>query len=59
MMRNKNIPKDRVSFAQLKGMADHLTYSLGRAGYQAYKYLPFGPVHEVMPYLIRRAHENK
>ena len=44
-----------VYFGQLLGMADNLTYGLGKAGYKAYKYVPYGPVHEVMPYLIRRA----
>ena len=39
-------------------MADHLTFSLGLGGYKAYKYVPYGSLHEVMPYLIRRAQEN-
>lgn len=47
-----------VSFAQLYGMSDHLTFNLGRHGYRAYKYVPYGAVHEVMPYLLRRAREN-
>ena len=50
--------RDGVYFGQLLGMADHLTFALGRGGYKAYKYVPYGPVHEVMPYLIRRAQEN-
>ena len=45
-------------FGQLLGMADHLTYTLGAHGYKAYKYVPYGEVDEVMPYLLRRAQEN-
>jgi proline dehydrogenase len=47
-----------VYFGQLLGMADHLTFTLGQSGFSAYKYVPYGPVHEVMPYLVRRAQEN-
>lgn len=47
-----------VYFGQLLGMADRLTFPLGQSGYKAYKYVPYGKVHEVMPYLIRRAQEN-
>ena len=47
-----------VSFGQLLGMGDHLTYPLGASGYQAYKIVPYGPVAEVVPYLMRRAQEN-
>mmetsp|Transcript_23811 Transcript_23811/g.36805 ORF Transcript_23811/g.36805 Transcript_23811/m.36805 type:complete len:601 (+) Transcript_23811:73-1875(+) len=50
--------ENTVNFAQLYGMADNLTYNLGRHGYRSYKYLPYGKVSEVMPYLIRRAQEN-
>jgi proline dehydrogenase len=39
-------------------MSDNMTFTLGHAGYKAYKYVPYGKVHEVMPYLIRRAQEN-
>ena len=47
-----------VHFGQLLGMADHLTYTLGGNGYQAYKAVPYGPVEETIAYLLRRAKEN-
>lgn len=48
----------RVSFAQLLGMCDHLTEGLALSGIPVAKYVPYGPVGEVMPYLLRRAQEN-
>jgi len=48
----------RVWFGQLYGMSDHITYNLADSGYLVAKYLPYGPVRDVMPYLIRRAEEN-
>jgi proline dehydrogenase len=44
-----------VYFGQLLGMADHLSFTLGAAGYRAHKIVPYGPVHETLQYLIRRA----
>ena len=48
----------RVWFGQLFGMSDHITFNLAKEGYNVAKYIPFGPVRDVMPYLIRRAEEN-
>jgi proline dehydrogenase len=48
-----------VWFAQLLGMSDNISYNLAHAGYNVAKYVPYGPVEAVMPYLFRRADENK
>jgi proline dehydrogenase len=48
----------RIAFSQLLGMSDNLTYNLASAGYQVRKYVPYGPIEDVFPYLVRRAQEN-
>ncbi len=60
LMQQYGIPPQdtRVFFAQLYGMSDNLSYNLAHAGYNVAKYVPYGPVEAVMPYLFRRAAEN-
>lgn len=60
MLSENGIAKNdsRIWFGQLYGMSDNISYNLADHGYNVAKYLPFGPVRDVMPYLIRRAEEN-
>jgi len=55
---NINSADQRLWFGQLYGMSDHISFNLAKEGFNTAKYVPFGPVRDVMPYLIRRAEEN-
>ena len=60
LLTKKRISKNHqnVVIAQLFGMGDHITFNMAKTGYQATKYLPYGPVEDLLPYLLRRANEN-
>ena len=59
MQKHSLRPDDsRVYFSQLYGMSDHISFNLAHAGYNVAKYVPYGPVESVLPYLFRRAEEN-
>ncbi len=60
LMAEKNMDSndERVWFSQLLGMSDHISYNLSHAGFNVCKYVPYGPVKSVIPYLTRRAREN-
>ena len=59
-MKSNDIPNNyrNIWFSQLYGMADHISFNLAAQGYNVIKYVPYGPVKEVIPCLIRRAEEN-
>jgi proline dehydrogenase len=60
LIEQKGVPKNdpRIWFSQLYGMSDHISFNLADQGYNVAKYVPYGPVFNILPYLLRRAEEN-
>ena len=60
LIKRKGLPRNHphLNFCQLYGMSDNITFNLAKEGFNVAKYVPYGPVREVVPYLIRRAQEN-
>lgn len=60
LMHQKGLKNDdsHIVFSQLFGMSDNISFNLAAKGYNVVKYVPYGPIEDVMPYLIRRAEEN-
>ncbi len=60
LMEENGLPNNhpKIVSSQLKGMSDNITFIMAKAGYNVQKYVPYGPVKQVIPYLIRRAQEN-
>ena len=59
LIKELQLPLDKVMFGQLKAFSDTLTFSLADEGYRVSKYLPYGPTEELIPYLVRRGQESK